>query len=195
MSDLKPSLTALPQPLFRFSFSLFAKLPAELQLEILSHCQQNDLVCLSLSSHSLRSLTLPLIPAKPWLSSYDQTHHPDAIQCTCGNDSMTGVRQDNSSHRRKRHSYEYSNKAIPRGPPGCTDWSPCRPYPADHAVCRQRWCRHCTCTTCPLYARLRGWMGDQKYCSKCARFTRRPRTKKYNGRCKCPCSSACVSAD
>ncbi|KAJ0123741.1 F-box domain-containing protein [Diaporthe amygdali] len=134
MSGLNTSLAASSQALSQFSFSFFIRLPAELQLEILSHCQQNDLICLSLSSHSLRALTLPLIPAKPWLLSYDQIHPSDAIQCKCGDDSMTGVGQNNYSHRRKRHIYEYSNKTTPHGPPGCTDWSPCRPYPADHAV-------------------------------------------------------------
>lgn len=186
MSGLNTSLAVSSQALSQFSFSLFIRLPAELQLEILSHCQQNDLICLSLSSHFLRALTLPLIPAKPRLLSYDQIHPADAIQCKCGDDSMTGVGQNNYSHRRKRHIYEYSNKTTSHGPSGCTDWSPCRPYPDDHAVCRRRGCRHCTCTTCPLYTRMRDWMGDRKYCASCRKFTRRPQSKKYKGRCEYP---------
>lgn len=190
MSDLEsPTTSALEsQPLSQFSFSLFMRLPAELQLEILSHCQQNDLVCLSLSSHALRALTLPLIPERLWLLSYDQTLPPEAIECTCGEKKMTGVAQDAPAHRKGHHSYEnrvdlskpYSSRRILR----CNDFSFCRKYPPGHAVCRVARCTHCACTTCPLHVRLRGWMGERKFCHECRLFTRRPPSGKYKGRCE-----------
>ncbi|EXF78028.1 F-box domain-containing protein [Colletotrichum fioriniae PJ7] len=121
------------QPLTQFSFAIFTKLPPELQLEILSHCQQNDLICISLASHSLRAMMLPLIPAKPSLLSYDQVHPPEALKCECGDTSAIGVVQDKYWHRRKRHVYKS--------------------------------------------------MGDLRYCAECQKFTKRPQTKKYKGRC------------
>lgn len=185
------------QPLTQFSFSLFVKLPAELQLEILSHCHTNDLVCLSLSSHALRNLTLPFIPSRPPLWSFDQNLPTEAIECSCGDKTMIGVSQCAVSHRKRRHMYMYEKKDRfgndvrvyqrnhpPFGHP-CQNHSPCRAYPADHLLCRQPRCTHCSCTTCPLHVRLRGWMGDRKFCPRCRKFTSRPQTKKYKGRCEC----------
>ncbi|KAL0930138.1 F-box domain-containing protein [Colletotrichum truncatum] len=171
------------EPLTQFSFSLFAKLPPELQLEIFSNCQQNDLICISLASHSLRALSLPLIPAKPSLLLYDQTQAQGALKCKCGNDSLAGIGQDNLAHRKRRHVHVHNSKYDLSHARGCTNWSPCRNYGPDHPLCRQRWCKHCLCTSCPLYTRLRGWMGDQKYCLQCRKFTNRMQTKKYKGRC------------
>lgn len=196
--DHPTSLAVESQPLSQFSFSLFMRLPAELQLEILLHCPQNDLVCLSLSSQTLRALTLPLIPAKPWLLSYDQTLPPEALECTCGEKCMTGVGQNARGHRKGLHSYEnrvdpnkpYSPRAYLR----CHDFSPCRKYPADHAVCPRPRCTHCACTTCPLHVRLRGWMGDRKFCHDCRKFTRRPRSGKNKGRCKFSTCYVLISA-
>ncbi|KAI7777163.1 F-box domain-containing protein [Diaporthe eres] len=140
MSDLGTAVTSAmeSQPLSQFSFSLFMRLPAELQLEILSHCAQNDLVCLSLSSHALRALTLSLIPEHPWLLSYDQTLPQDALECTCGEKGMTGVAQNARAHRKRHHSYErridlskpYSSRSYLK----CHDFSLCRKYPSDHAA-------------------------------------------------------------
>lgn len=187
MSDLSLPITSAsePEPLSHFSMTLFMRLPAELQLEILSHCPQNDLVCLSLSSHTLRALTLPLLPAQPGLLSYDQTSPPESLECTCGEKAMTGVAQNARVHRRLHHSYQWplQPKAvyIPRS---CHDYSPCRKYPSGHAVCKVARCTHCECTTCPLYVRLRGWMGDRKFCHDCRKFTKRPRSGKNKGRCE-----------
>lgn len=164
------------------------RLPAELQLEILSHCAQNDLVCLSLSSHALRDLTLPLIPERLWLLSYDQTLPQEAFECTCGEKGMMGVAQNARAHRKQHHSYErridlskpYTQRAYLK----CHNFSLCRKYPSDHAICRIPRCTHCACTTCPLHVRLRGWMGERKFCHDCRKFTRRPRSGKYKGRCE-----------
>ncbi|KAK1633653.1 hypothetical protein BDP81DRAFT_434215 [Colletotrichum phormii] len=177
MSGKAPSVTS-SEPLAQFSLALFTKLPPELRLEILSHCQQNDLICMSLASCSLRAMMLPMIPAKPSLLSYDQVHPPEVLKCECGDTSAVGVVQEIYWHRKKRHVYKYAEP-----PRRCSNWAPCRPYAADHAICRRQWCRHCSCTTCPLYARLRESMGDRRYCAECQKFTKRPRTKKYKGRC------------
>lgn len=184
------------QPLTQFAFSLFVKLPAELQLEILSHCHTNDLVCLSLSSHSLRDLALPFIPKRPSLLSFDQNLPTEAIECSCGDKTMIGVSQCAVSHQKRRHLYTYEKKDrfgndvrlyqrnYPPSGHTCQNQSPCRAYPADHRLCRQPRCLHCSCTTCPLHVRLRGWMGDRKFCPRCRKFTSRPQTRKYKGRCK-----------
>jgi hypothetical protein len=199
MADPTPaSLSgASSHALSQFSFSLFVKLPAELQLEILSHCHTNDLVCLSLSSHPLRDLTLPLIPSRPSLLSFDQAFPTGAIECSCGDKTMVGVAQCTNSHRKRRHMYTYEQKDRPGDtvlmyPPTCPPFqhkcqnhSPCRTYTADHPVCHRPRCAHCSCTTCPLHVRLRGWMGDRKFCPRCRKFTVRPKTKKYKGRCEC----------
>ncbi|KAI3540511.1 hypothetical protein CTAM01_05693 [Colletotrichum tamarilloi] len=79
------------QPLAQFSLAIFTRLPPELQLEILSHCQQNDLICMSLASHSLRAMMLPLIPTKPSLLSYDQVNPPETIKCECENATSTST--------------------------------------------------------------------------------------------------------
>ena len=190
MSNLEaPVISAsTSQPLSQFSFSLFMRLPAELQLEVLSHCGNNDLVCLSISTHTLRALALPLIPKRLSLLSYDQTLPQEALECTCGEKCMSGVAQNARAHRVRHHSYEnrvdpakpYSPRAYLR----CHDFSPCRLYPPGHAVCPRPRCAHCACTTCPLHVRLRGWMGDRKFCHECRKFTRRPRSGKYKGRCE-----------
>ncbi|EFQ34108.1 F-box domain-containing protein [Colletotrichum graminicola] len=176
----------LTQPISQFSASLFAKLPAEIQLETLSYCQQNDLVCLSLSSHYFRYLTLRLIPKKPHLQLYDQNLPPEAISCACGNKLPVGVAQNPYAHRKRRH--EYIVNSMPRVQSDshiCQHWSsPCRAYPPEHPMCRLPGCRHCMCISCPLYVRLRSWIGKElRYCSKCWKFTKREWTKKYNGRC------------
>lgn len=195
MADPAPTSTSETpsQALSQFSFSLFVKLPVELQLEILSHCRTNDLICLSLSSHSLRDLTLPLIPCRPSLLSFDQAFPTGAIECSCGDKSMLGVSQDAMSHRRRRHLYMYDKKDglgvnirqwrrnCPSPGHECQYHSACRKYPADHPICHQRRCAHCYCTTCPLQVRLRGWMGDRKFCPRCRNFTLRS----HRGRCDC----------
>lgn len=190
MSDLGTAIISVSesQPLSQFSFSFFRRLPAELQLEILSHCPQNDIICLSLSSHALRNLTLPMIPERPWLLSYDQTLPQEGLECKCGEKGMTGVAQNARAHRKGNHSYEnrvdlnkpFSSRTYLK----CHDFSLCRKYPPDHAVCRIPRCTHCACTTCPLHVRLRGWMDDRKFCHDCRKFTRRPRSGKYKGRCE-----------
>lgn len=182
--------TALP----RF-FELFTLSPTEIQLEILSHCSLADLVCVSLASHSLRSLVLPHIPPKPSLLMVEQLgsspcwdceekaskeeplvqHQNPARPCPCTNHK--GVRYDPRMHRRKIHDfmdaprYGYWNYGSRR-------------YASNHATCQVPRCKkHCACISCPLFTRLRGWMGDDlRYCSQCEKFTRR--LKKYKGRCK-----------
>ncbi|KZL88269.1 f-box domain-containing protein [Colletotrichum incanum] len=185
MSGSTMPVQHLAQPISPFSEPLFAKLPAEIQLEILSYCQQNDLVCLSLASHFFRTITLFLIPKKPSLQSYDQNLPPEALFCTCGNDRPVGVELNIYAHRRGRHNYIVKHTARGMQDNGtCSNWSPCRAYPPQHAVCQRQWCKHCTCISCPLYVRLRGWMGeDLRYCSVCRKFTNRAWTKKYHGRC------------
>ncbi|WYZ44503.1 hypothetical protein EsH8_VII_000939 [Colletotrichum jinshuiense] len=191
----KPASTVqnIVQPLTQFSASLFIKLPVEIQLEILSHCQTNDLVCLSLVSRFFRTLTLPLTPKKPSLLSYDQNLSPDAVSAACGYNLFSGVEYNTYSHRRRHHAFTFTTEdavahdrlvATQGAAHSCRNWMTCRRYPPDHPVCQRPWCRHCVCISCPLYTRLRGWMGeDLKYCQKCRKFTKRARTKKYQGRC------------
>lgn len=143
-----------------FSWTLFARFPRELQLEILERCHENDLVCLSVTSRFFRSATLPLIPAKPSLlafqwnmprrrSIYQQPYIRTRWQDPCDHDVE-------SRHRRE----------CPR--PGCV---------------------HCLCTTCPLYTLLASSMGARrKFCFTCRKFTKRSKAKSYRGRCKCCCS-------
>lgn len=200
--------TSQARELPQFSFSLFVKLPAELQLDILSHCQTNDLVCFSLASHYFRGLTQPIIPWRPKLLSYDQTLSVEHIECSCGDKLPANIKfaQDAFLHRKRRHSYASESKcryggevSYNRGwtyPPG---WYPsrvhsdCLAYPADHLLCRKRGCAHCSCTTCPLYMRLKSWMGDRKYCHQCRKFTTRIQTKKYKGRCEwLSCEKFCL---
>ncbi|OBR07982.1 F-box domain-containing protein [Colletotrichum higginsianum IMI 349063] len=179
----------------QFSAALFSRLPPEIRLEILSHCQQNDLICLSLSSHYFRNLTSPLIPSKPSLLSCDQNVPQETLACSCGNDRVSEVVHNVDAHRRKRHSYIVKRIDHGDGLAGsnnnnnnnnniCMEGWPCRTYPPQHEMCRRPWCKHCACISCPLYTRLRGWMGqDRRYCSVCRTFTKRAWTKKYNGRC------------
>ncbi|KAK1948895.1 hypothetical protein LY78DRAFT_594961, partial [Colletotrichum sublineola] len=101
MSGSASPVQYLAEPLPQFSASLFTKLPAEIQLEILSYCPQNDLICLSLSSHYFRELTLPLITEKPHLQRYDQSLPPEAISCVCGNDLPVGVEHNRNAHRKR----------------------------------------------------------------------------------------------
>ncbi|KAK1982968.1 F-box domain-containing protein [Colletotrichum cereale] len=178
----------LAEPQSQFSASLFTKLPAEIRLEILSCCPQNDLICLSLSSHYFRELTLPLITKVPPLHLCDQNLPPGVIPCVCGNDRPMWVEHSPRDHRKRQHAYAIKPVATCSSyPDGCI----CRRgssfwgvYAPEHPVCRRPGCRHCMCISCPLYARLRGWMGkDLRYCSKCRKFTKREWTKKYNGRC------------
>lgn len=165
-------------------FSLFFQFPPEIQLEILNHCSRIDLICLSLTGHDLRSLTLPLIPSKPSLILVDQLEsnvqhlsNPLGLAVTqsqiCNQDCTKGkdVVYEPQSHRHNRHYF--NDHRI------C--W-PCRNYPSEHPTCQVPRCkRHCACISCPLYMRLRGWMGKRRYCSQCRKFT--TRTKKQNGRC------------
>ncbi|KAK1569457.1 F-box domain-containing protein [Colletotrichum navitas] len=186
MSGPASPVQDLAEPLSQFSASLFAKLPAEMKVGILSYCQQNDLICLSLSSHYFRELTLPLIPKKPHLQLYDQNLPPEAISCACGNNLAVGVEKNYYAHRKRRH--EYIIQPTAGGQSGCQicrHWSlPCRAYPPQHPMCRLSGCKHCMCISCPLYVRLRSWIGTElRYCSKCRKFTKREWTKKYNGRC------------
>ncbi|KAJ1329930.1 F-box-like domain-containing protein [Microdochium nivale] len=171
--------------LSNFSASLFARLPAELILHILSFCPRNDLICLSLASHYFRHLTLPMVPTRPPLQLYDQNLPSDKIACACGNSAPIGVEMNVYAQRKRRHEYVYeSGHRYKGGSSDCHYWgSKCREYFADH-VCKQRGCRHCVCISCPLYVRLRSWFGDDlRYCTKCRQFTRREWTKKYKGRC------------
>lgn len=202
MADPAPSSASETpsQALSQFSFSVFVKLPAELQLEILSHCHGNDLICLSISSHSLREMMLPLIPSQPSLLSFDHAFPTGPIECSCDDKTTMKVSQDAVSVRKRRRMYMYEKKDrfgesvrryhrnYPPHGQECQNHSVCRKCHADHPTCHQRRCTHCSCTTCPLHVRLRGWMGDRKFCPLCRKFTVRSQTKKYKGRCECPAS-------
>jgi hypothetical protein len=163
-------------------FELFLTTPPEIQLQILSYCSRIDLVCLSLTSHALRNFTLPMIPSKPSLQLVDQLTSParcrfsdsplpPQVMHTCGHHRE--VAYEPRLHRWRRHKY-----VSP--PDRCTYES----YPKEHPVCQIPRCKkHCACISCPLFTRLRGWMGnDRRYCARCQKFTRR--AKKYSGRCK-----------
>ncbi|KAK2052468.1 F-box domain-containing protein [Colletotrichum caudatum] len=186
MSDPASSTQGLVGPLSQFSASLFAKLPAEMQLGILSHCKQNDLICISLSSHYFRQLVLPMIPKKPDLRLYDQNLPQEAICCAYGNKLPVGIEHDPHAHSRRQHKYTIKQIDNPQWDSHMLQHRllSCRAYPLEHPVCRHPGCRHCMCITCPLHVRLRAWMGGElRYCSKCRKFTKREWTKKYNGRC------------
>ncbi|CCT70886.1 uncharacterized protein FFUJ_09090 [Fusarium fujikuroi IMI 58289] len=165
-------------------FTLFHKFPPELKLDILSFCTRNDLVCLSLTGPDMRNLVAPLIPSKPNLTWVDQLGPTPDIPSECHDPHRNNTlrRQDcvgardqqvvysPISHRFRRH--EYRGKICYR----------CRNYPSAHPVCNVSYCKkHCACISCPLFMRLRGWMGDRKYCAECNQFT--TRTKRNNGRC------------
>lgn len=173
------------------SFCLLTQGPPEILHEILSYCQHNDLVCLSLTSHLFRDLIRPLVPSKPSLTSCDQSVTDQPRLAPCGS-TISKVPFDPHSHRRRRHGYSY--RAHSRN--NCSDPWNCSRYPVGHGICRKKWCRHCECITCPLYARLREWVGDElRYCSKCRKFTKRETTKKYKGRCGFSVSETVVWID
>jgi hypothetical protein len=171
---------ASPEP-----FTLFHKFPPELKLEILNLCSRNDLICLSLTGPDMRNLVTPLIPSKPNLTWVDQLgptpdvpsecrdpyHNNIPRRSDCGGAREQEVIYFPTSHRFRRHEYR-----------GCKICYRCRTYPTDHPVCNVPYCKkHCACISCPLFMRLRGWMGDRKYCAECNQFT--CRTKRNNGRC------------
>ncbi|KAI1020381.1 hypothetical protein LB503_006066 [Fusarium chuoi] len=164
-------------------FTLFHKFPPELKLDILSFCTRNDLVCLSLTGPDMRNLVAPLIPSKPNLTWADQLGPTPDVPSECRDPYHNNIprRPDCDgprerevvyspiSHRFRRH--EYSGKICYR----------CRNYPSAHPVCNVSYCKkHCACISCPLFMRLRGWMGDRKYCAECNQFT--TRIKRNNGR-------------
>ncbi|KAF5639000.1 f-box domain protein [Fusarium sp. NRRL 52700] len=166
-------------------FTLFHKFPPELKLDILGFCSRNDLVCLSLTGSEMRNLVAPLIPNKPNLTWVDQlgstadvpSECPDVLRNNTLNKRGCVDARDRTvvyspiRHRYGRHEYT-----------GCRVCSGCRTYPSNHPVCSVSYCKkHCACISCPLFMRLRGWMGDRKYCAECNQFT--TRTKRNNGRC------------
>ncbi|KAH7179098.1 F-box domain-containing protein [Fusarium flagelliforme] len=164
-------------------FTLFRQFPPEIQLEVLKQCARNDLVCLSLTSHELRLLSTPLITSKPKLEWVDQLGSTADVPHGCPLDksemdyrsTCEGVRgkelhYNSWQHRRKRHTV--SGRVC----------YPCNYYPDDHPECSVPYCKkHCLCISCPLFTRLRGWMGERKYCSDCRKFT--IRHKRNKGRC------------
>lgn len=175
-------------------FTLFHKFPPELKLDILSFCTRNDLVCLSLTGPDMRNLVAPLIPSKPNLTWADQLGPTPDVPSECRDPYHNNIprRPDCDgprerevvyspiSHRFRRH--EYSGKICYR----------CRNYPSAHPVCNVSYCKkHCACISCPLFMRLRGWMGDRKYCAECNQFT--TRIKRNNGRCTYLFSSLTIS--
>ncbi|KAL5598171.1 hypothetical protein FOVSG1_002176 [Fusarium oxysporum f. sp. vasinfectum] len=173
-------MSASPEP-----FTLFHKFPPELKLEILNFCSRNDLVCLSLTGPDMRNLVTPLIPSKPNLTWVDQLGPTPDVPSECRDpyhnniprrSDCDGAREQEviyfpTGHRFRRHEYR-----------GCKVCYRCRMYPIDHPVCNVSYCKkHCACISCPLFMRLRGWMGDRKYCAECNQFT--TRTKRNNRRC------------
>ncbi|KAH9229389.1 hypothetical protein K456DRAFT_1774181 [Colletotrichum gloeosporioides 23] len=158
------------------SFCLLTQGPPEILHEILSYCQQNDLVCLSLTSHPFRSLTRSLIPAKPSLVSCDVSLTEQPRLAACGQ-PIGDVAYHPYMHRRRRHHCFLHSRET------CAEPWYCPRYPPGHRICDRKWCSHCECITCPLYKRLREWAGDLKYCTICSKFTKRETTNKYKGRC------------
>ena len=160
-------------------FTLFRQFPPEIQLEVLKQCARNDLVCLSLTSHEFHLLATPLITSKPRLEWVDQLGSTADVPhgCPKGRSNCEGMRGKDLHynawhHRRKQHSLVSGRVCY---------W--CTYYPDDHPSCNVPYCKkHCLCISCPLFTRLRGWMGDRKYCSDCRKFT--VRLKKNKGRCK-----------
>lgn len=168
-------------------FTIFHKFPPEVQLEILRQCSEGDLVCLSLTCRDMHYLAKPLLSEKPDLSKVDQLGStPDMpqdcmdsdYQCRNGTKGCKGVRgkivaYDPDTHRNRRHYYKKRYAA-------CYE---CRAYPPEHPVCQVAGCKkHCACISCPLFVRLRDWMGSRKYCRTCNKFT--TRRKSNNRRCK-----------
>lgn len=167
-------------PLSQCSATLLARLPTELNLHILSYCQRNDLICLSLTSHYFRDLVLPMIPKRLSLELYDQNIASQDLRCGCGEKLPTAVERDPRAHRRRQHHFRFEHSTCPHY------YIDCRAYPEGHAACKIRGCHHCECISCPLHTRLCTWIGgDLRYCNECRRFTKRETTKKYKGRCKC----------
>lgn len=178
-------------------FTLFPKFPPEIQLEILKQCTRNDLVCLSVTCHDFRTFTTPLITDKPKLEWVDQLGSMDDVPHAClvdesDRDYRPGCKGPYDKdllcnpfmHRHKRHTFR-GRRPICRK---------CEFYPENHPSCSVPFCKkHCLCISCPLFIRLRGWMGKRRYCGECRKFTNR--LKKNNGRCKYIASSAPYVAD
>lgn len=135
---------------------LFVNLPAELKLEVLSHCGQLDLVCLSLTNKYFRDLTLPLAPIKP---------HPFLLE------DLNASYRTSKPTRFHAWDHQYGHHR-------------CNVRPGDTYQCKKRGCRrHCArCLSCPLYARIKKFMEPLRFCQVCEGFT--PRLKKNKGRCK-----------
>ncbi|KAL8369749.1 hypothetical protein RB595_000200 [Gaeumannomyces hyphopodioides] len=166
-----------PTPLVpdQLSWTLFARLPAELQLEILERCHQNDLVCLSLASRFFRFITLPLLPAKPSLLEYKW----DRMIC------------DTSGLLSMRSRAELSERLAALGPAARqlrgTPLPDNREVHSDtvrNSVNEEAWCVQCLSTGYPLYAQLQDWMGSRKFCTTCRKFTKRPWAKRFGRRCQ-----------
>lgn len=164
-------------------FTLFPRFPPEVQLTILSLCNRNDLVCLSLTSHYFQALVTPLITSKPKLEWVDQLRSTADVPHGCPVDDSSRFYCSNCAGVRGRNIY-YNSRMH-----GCRRRSTparicfkCGTYPQDHPICNVPFCKkHCQCISCPLFIRLRGFMGERRYCSKCRVFT--TRYKKHKGRC------------
>ncbi|KLU87010.1 hypothetical protein MAPG_06016 [Magnaporthiopsis poae ATCC 64411] len=146
----------------KFSWTLFARFPRELQLEILERCNDNDLVCLSVTCHFFRAATLPLIPAKPSLLAF---HWNMPRRLDAGNHRSVYKRQFMRIRRQEPcdHDVQQPNRRRECPRPGCI---------------------HCQCTTCPLYMLLGSSMGaGRKFCFTCRKFTKRSKAESYRGRC------------
>ncbi|KAL8359070.1 hypothetical protein RB601_008086 [Gaeumannomyces tritici] len=164
-----------PLVLDQFSWTLFARLPAELQLEILERCHSHDLVCLSLVSRFFRWITLPLLPAKPKLLDCRWKHK------TC---NWIGL------HITGRGTARYQQFVVrgPTAPQRRNTLSPDNREVHPRMVCNpadgDAWCVNCLSTGYPLFARLQGWMGSRKFCITCRKFTKRPWAKRFGRRCQ-----------
>ncbi|KAH6980313.1 F-box domain-containing protein [Fusarium venenatum] len=164
-------------------FTYFRNFPPEIQLEILNHCTRNDLVCLSLTNHDFRAFITPLIKSKPHLEWVDQLGTTPDVPQSCPLEKSDiyhrsyckGVRGNDVHYN--RHAHRVKRHATPAR--ACFK---CEFYPPDHPTCQVPFCKkHCMCISCPLFIRLRGWMGERRYCSQCKQFT--TRNKKNKGRC------------
>lgn len=176
-------------------FTLFPSLPLEIKLGILSQCNRNDAICLSLtwSAHPIPLLTPLTICSK---SLY-------ALQ------PSKDIRLDN-------HELIFQLPAddnLASGLPEVSAWP--GPYPwycplsidahnenAHHTgVCKTRGCRAaCACYDCELWTRLRDWMPKgTRYCRHCKDFTKRDKRRK-KGACRSylpllfsPCSGVLIN--
>lgn len=164
-------------------FTLFPRFPPEIQLTILNLCNRNDLVCLSLTSHYFRALVTPLINSKPELEWVDQLGSTPDVPHGCPVDHSSPFYRSNCEG--VRGSNVYYNSRMHRGKRHSTAARicfKCGKYPQDHPICKAPFCKkHCLCISCPLFIKLRGFMGERRYCSKCRVFT--TRYKKHKGRC------------